>query len=406
MSVQTYPATDVVRPGTSAFTALLERIAAGAEERERERQPPHEVIGWVKEAGLGRLRVPIEEGGAGLSVRELFAMLVALAEADSNVAHILRTHFWFVEQQLQTADPEPGPAGSPWSTRRARRQRVQRAEQASVGLYFDTTMTPDRTARLPPQRHKVLLHRQHLLRLHAGLGSGAEATGSPAGGRPGRSPGVTSHDDWDGFGQRLTGTGTTQLDDVHVRTDEFFDLGEPDGAQPPGYQGAFLQLYLQAVTAGMLRSLRNDAVALVSRRTPELQPRRRTAGTRRRTRRSSRSSARSRRTRSPPRRSCCSPRSASRWRSTRSSTASQGHAAEAAQLAAAEAKVAIDQFSYATAARLFDVGGASAGQSSTTSTGTGGTCGRSRRTTRRSSRRRRSADHRAAAPRSPANAYF
>ena len=38
-------------------------------------------------------------------------------------------------------------------------------------------------------------------------------------------------------------------------------------------------------------------------------------------------------------------------------------AAEAAQLAAAEAKVAVDHFSYATAAKLFDVGGASATQS-------------------------------------------
>jgi alkylation response protein AidB-like acyl-CoA dehydrogenase len=38
-------------------------------------------------------------------------------------------------------------------------------------------------------------------------------------------------------------------------------------------------------------------------------------------------------------------------------------AAEAAQLAAAEAKVAVDGFSYATAAKLFDVGGASATQS-------------------------------------------
>jgi alkylation response protein AidB-like acyl-CoA dehydrogenase len=38
------------------------------------------------------------------------------------------------------------------------------------------------------------------------------------------------------------------------------------------------------------------------------------------------------------------------------------HAARAAQLAAASAKVAVDRFSYATAARLFDAGGASATQ--------------------------------------------
>ena len=37
-------------------------------------------------------------------------------------------------------------------------------------------------------------------------------------------------------------------------------------------------------------------------------------------------------------------------------------AATTAQLAAAQAKIAIDRFSYATAAKLFDVGGASATQ--------------------------------------------
>jgi alkylation response protein AidB-like acyl-CoA dehydrogenase len=36
--------------------------------------------------------------------------------------------------------------------------------------------------------------------------------------------------------------------------------------------------------------------------------------------------------------------------------------AEAAQIAAAQAKVAIDRFAYATASRLFDAGGASATQ--------------------------------------------
>ena len=76
----------------------------------------------------------------------------------------------------------------------------------------------------------------------------------------------TIEDDWDGFGQRLTGTGTTRLSDVYVADEEYFDLGEPDGDQPPTYNGAFLQLYLQAVTAGVLRSVRNDAVALAKRR--------------------------------------------------------------------------------------------------------------------------------------------
>ncbi len=71
---------------------------------------PGRVIGWVKEAGLGRLRLPVAEGGGGATVREFFAILIALAEADAKVAHIPRAHFWFVEQQLQSAHPVAVPA--------------------------------------------------------------------------------------------------------------------------------------------------------------------------------------------------------------------------------------------------------------------------------------------------------
>ena len=51
--------TSPVRPGSPELAALLERLAVGASEREQKRIAPHEQIGWVKEAGLGRLRVPV-----------------------------------------------------------------------------------------------------------------------------------------------------------------------------------------------------------------------------------------------------------------------------------------------------------------------------------------------------------
>ena len=106
--------TPAIRPGSAELTALLARIAVGAEERERELKAPFEVIGWIKEAGLGRLRIPVEEGGGGATVRELFETVIALAEADSNVAHILRTHYWFVEQQLIAPTQTLARAGSPF----------------------------------------------------------------------------------------------------------------------------------------------------------------------------------------------------------------------------------------------------------------------------------------------------
>jgi alkylation response protein AidB-like acyl-CoA dehydrogenase len=77
-----------------------------ASPREREERPPHDAIELVRRARLGALRVPVAEGGAGASFRQLFTTLIALAEADANVAHILRAHFWFVELRLLGTDPE------------------------------------------------------------------------------------------------------------------------------------------------------------------------------------------------------------------------------------------------------------------------------------------------------------
>jgi alkylation response protein AidB-like acyl-CoA dehydrogenase len=362
MTTTTQAPTAVIRPGTPEWAALLERIAEGAAERERHRIAPHEIIGWLKEAGVGRLRIPVEDGGAGLSVPELFAALIDLAEADSSVPHILRTHFWFVEQHLQASnDP-------------AFRDRLALAVEGNlvgngfseqsrkpVGLYFDTAFTVEGDG--------YRLNGTKFYSTGSIYSDYTQIWAAAPGGRiagaviPVDREGVSILDDWDGFGQRLTGTGTTQLDNVRVEAGEFFDLGEPDPAEPtPGYQGAFLQLFLQAVTAGVLRSVRNDAVALLRRRARNYSH----AG-------SPQGPAQDRQVLQVVGEISADVfaaeaivlRAAEAIQAAADSVVDgvpAAEAADAAQLAAAQAKVAIDRFSYATAAKLFDVGGTSATQ--------------------------------------------
>jgi alkylation response protein AidB-like acyl-CoA dehydrogenase len=352
-----------VRPGSEELTELLARISAGAEEREREVKAPFEPIAWIKEAGLGRLRIAVQEGGGGASLPELFATLIALAEADSNVSHILRTHYWFVEQQLVSADPDARARGLALLNSGALvGNGFSEQSKHPVGLYFDTAFTPDPSGgyRLNGAKYYSTgtLYSDYT-QIWAAAPNGRIA-GAVI---PIDRQGVTIEDDWDGFGQRLTGTGTTRLSDVYVAEEEFFDLGEPDGDQPPTYNGAFLQLYLQAVTAGVLRSVRNDAVALAKRRARNF------------------SHAAKPQSPSDDRQvlqvvgeiasnafaaEAIVLAAAERLQEAYDSVvdgAPTAEAAEAAQLAAAEAKVAVDNFSYATAAKLFDVGGASATQS-------------------------------------------
>lgn len=81
--------------------------------------------------------------------------------------------------------------------------------------------------------------------------------------------GVTVLDDWDGMGQRATGTGTAIFDDVAVSAEELLQFAPPDAdTEPPALylSGAFFQLYVTALEAGVLQALRSDAVAHVLQR--------------------------------------------------------------------------------------------------------------------------------------------
>jgi alkylation response protein AidB-like acyl-CoA dehydrogenase len=352
-----------IQPNSPELEVLLDRIAAGAETREREFTPPFEAIGWIKQAGLGRLRIPVEEGGGGASVREFFDTLIALAEADSNVAHILRTHFWFVEQQLTTSDSEARARGLALLNSGAIvGNGFSEQSKLPVGLYFETAFTPD-----PDGGYR--LNGAKYYSTGTLYSDYTQIWASAPDGRiagaviPIDREGVTIEDDWDGFGQRLTGTGTTRLNNVRVAEEEYFDLGEPDGEQPPSYHGAFLQLYLQGVTAGVLASVCNDAVAWLERRSRNF------------------SHATPPQTPTDDRQvlqvvgeiaaDAFAARAIVLIAAEKIQDAFDSiedgaptvEAAAAAQLAAAEAKVAVDRFSYATAAKLFDVGGASATQS-------------------------------------------
>lgn len=74
-------------------------------------------------------------------------------------------------------------------------------------------------------------------------------------------------DDWDGFGQRRTGTGTTILTSVDVSADEILSDSPYDAEPQPTVQYASLQLYIHAVVAGVLQTVVDDGAELLRSRT-------------------------------------------------------------------------------------------------------------------------------------------
>ncbi len=58
--------------------------------------------------------MPRADGGGGATLRELFAIVIALATVDVNVAHILRGHFAHVEERLRLDDDRAAAGASIW----------------------------------------------------------------------------------------------------------------------------------------------------------------------------------------------------------------------------------------------------------------------------------------------------
>jgi len=257
-----------VRPGTPALDALLARIGEGAALRERERIAPHAEIALLREARLGALRLPVADGGGGASMRQLFEAVIALSSADPNVAQALRAHFGAVEEHLDAPD---GPRRRRWLERYARGELVGNA-------------ATEPGARNPgdPKLSTILEARGDGFVLN---GVKHYCTGTPFADHvlvtantpdrrsavaivPTDRPGVTVSDDWDGFGQRLSGTGTTVLEDVAVAADEVA-VADPETAREGATRwpySPFFQHYLNAVVAGIVRAIRDDAAALLAGR--------------------------------------------------------------------------------------------------------------------------------------------
>ena len=266
------PVIQPLLPGTDAFNALLGEIAAGAKDRDLNDQNPFDQVIALKRAGFGALRLPADLGGPGLSVRQLFSTIIDVAHADPIVAHIFRTHFWFVEERLRALRVDPADAVSRrWLDEVAAGKLFANAfsEKGTLAvgsLVFNTRLLPDGDGAFRLNGEKYY-STGTLFSDHLTVATTTDHDSVASVIVPADRTGVRLIDDWDGFGQRRTGTGTTVFTDVAVSPDEVLADTPYDAEPTPTVQYASLQLYIHAVVAGVLASIVDDGVALLRSRT-------------------------------------------------------------------------------------------------------------------------------------------
>lgn len=256
---------------------VVDKAHAQSVERELNAEPLHNLVAELIDSGIGALRVPTKFGGAGGTVAQLADLLLELAAAESNLPQIIRGHLGFIELLLQRlGDPIAeellsragaleffGPAASSPAAGSAAAARTQLPEShASVGeSLLDGVWLHDDGAGLRLSGVKYYstgsLFADWINVLVLTDEGPAEVV------VPRHDERVTIVDDWNGFGQRFTASGTARFDAVSV----------PDGyvlahnnAEVGEYLGAFYQFIHSATQAGIAQRAVQDIAEVVRNR--------------------------------------------------------------------------------------------------------------------------------------------
>ena len=241
------------------FGALFGEIARDEREREHRREPPRAQLARLVDAGFAGLRVPVEHGGEGASLSVVIRLLADLAEADSNLAHLWRNHLSFVEDRRHDA---ADPRSAVWLRRLG--------EGALVGGGWSEPGVPGSpalTSRLVRDGDRMLLSGTKMYATGSIYADWSTVLATEPGGQKVvvlvdmDDPRVRVGDDWDGFGQRLTGSGSVVYDDVVVDPENVFAF-----ATRYPYQHQFYQSALNALLVGITRAVLRDGVSALRAR--------------------------------------------------------------------------------------------------------------------------------------------
>ena len=258
------PAT-VLRNDAQALSAaheLAQAARAQAAQRDQQRKLPWAQLEQFTRSGLGSISIPREYGGPQVSFVTLAEVFAIISAADPALGQIPQNHFGILHVLQGTA------------TERQKKQLFQSVLDGwrigNGGPERGTKNTLELKARLTAEGDGFVVSGQkfystgalfaHWVAINALNDDGKQVMAFVRRG----SEGLRIVDDWSGFGQRTTASGTVLLDRVAVEPELVIDnwrLGES-----PNIQGAVSQLIQAAIDAGIARGARDDASACVRER--------------------------------------------------------------------------------------------------------------------------------------------
>ncbi|WEL45774.1 SfnB family sulfur acquisition oxidoreductase [Pseudomonas sp. CBSPBW29] len=255
----------VLRNDAEALSAAHELAQAArlqAARRDQQRKLPWAELEHFTRSGLGSISIPREYGGPQVSFVTLAEVFAIISAADPALGQIPQNHFGILHV-LQGAASE-----------RQKKQLFQSVLDGwrigNGGPERGTKNTLDLKSRITAEGDGYVISGQkfystgalfaHWVAVKALNDEGKVVMAFVRRG----TEGLRIVDDWSGFGQRTTASGTVLLDQVAVDAElvvETWRLGET-----PGIQGAVSQLIQAAIDAGIARGALDDTISFVRER--------------------------------------------------------------------------------------------------------------------------------------------
>jgi SfnB family sulfur acquisition oxidoreductase len=237
---------------------LAQQFREGAATRDRDRELPYAPLQTLFQSGLGAITVPQAYGGIAVSTATLASVITLISEADAAIGQVPQNHYYALEV-LRVNGSE------------SQKQRLYQEVRAGVHLgnalaEFSSSAAHHRTTQI---RGDVL------------NGTKFYATGAlfadriPTAARdeedkeqlvfvPRHQTGVTVIDDWSGFGQRTTGSGSVLFENVTVDAEDVVPF--QTAFERPTAVGPFAQIMHAAIDQGIAQAAFNDMLDFLRQR--------------------------------------------------------------------------------------------------------------------------------------------
>lgn len=231
--------------------------------RDQERRLPHVELDLFSGSGLWGISVPKAFGGAGVSNVTLAKVIRLIAEADGSLGQIPQNHFYALEVLRVN--------GSPEQQKRLYAEALAGLRLGNALAELGTKTAHDRTTRLSRDGEGYRINGRKFYSTGALYAQRIPTSVIDENGVqqlafvPADSEGLTVIDDWSGFGQRTTGSGSVVFENVYVDARDV--VAFQSAFERPTTVGPLAQILHAAIDTGIARAAFEDALHFVRTRT-------------------------------------------------------------------------------------------------------------------------------------------